>query len=946
MPQLDVTLIDGRAELERLGVDFEATGEHELRFKCPVHADENPSAFLNTEKNLWHCKTAGCSGRGDILSLICLLSGKRRATVHAELADRYDLDTSRTINLKTIEKHHEAIWECPLIDELYKRGLTDQSIRKARLGFAHDRITIPVFDLRGRVINVRRYLPGAPGPQKMRNTPGYGNPPALYQIEQTQKEHIWLCGGEMKALAVSQLIGKHSGAIAVTAGEGAWSPLFNKHLEDKIVYLCFDIDQGGRKAVDMVGIHLSSVVKELRVITLPLDPEEYPKGDVNDYIASGAKAKDLLRLQKEAPLWEPTLAGEQDFDVDPIDCELSQSVAPERIGQRLRVFGLITAADESPYIVPETVAIMCDRDQPVCPECSVYPCKPDDNGVTECTVHGENPTILGWVGSSKRDRDRLMCETFGVPAQCKSVSFAVRSNYTVQDIRLTPQLELTNAENQDIMLPALAVSGSLEPNQNYELIGRTYPHPKNQQAVLQISHAEPATDALSSFDPSGAELRELCVFQSTDIAGKLRDIYEDLAANVTRIYKRDDMHLFMDLAFHSVLTIPFEGRRIKGWSELLIVGDSAQGKTEASSGLLHHYSLGQRVDCKNATRAGLLGGLQEMAKRWFVTWGKIPQNDRRLVVLEEIKGMSTDLIGKLTDMRSSGIAEIPQIAQRKTYARTRLLMLSNPRQDKPLASYSFGIEAVRELIGSLEDIRRFDACLLVSAKQISPAEINKLSRQRLRVQHRYTTTLCNRLVLWAWTRTEDQIQIGSETVERILERSVQLCSLFVESIPIVDRGSMRYKLLRLSVALAARLFSTEDLETLVVRPEHVDFIADMLQRIYSDSVFGYAEFSEAVRLHNELVDPEEIQRYLMKMKHPKDLVIGLLHTQSIVLNDIMDLCDVDKDEAQSIVSFLVRKHALVREGRKYLKTPPFISLLRATRETMPERAVVVEGDDF
>ena len=72
--------------------------------------------------------------------------------------------------------------------------------------------------------------------------------------------------------------------------------------------------------------------------------------------------------------------------------------------------------------------------------------------------------------------------------------------------------------------------------------------------------------------------------------------------------------------------------------------------------LMDHYKLGARHECKNATSAGLLGGLQQLGSRWFVSWGIIPMHDKRLVVLEEIKGTPIEVLAKLTDMRSSGIA--------------------------------------------------------------------------------------------------------------------------------------------------------------------------------------------------------------------------------------------------------------------------------------------------
>jgi len=383
--------------------------------------------------------------------------------------------------------------------------------------------------------------------------------------------------------------------------------------------------------------------------------------------------------------------------------------------------------------------------------------------------------------------------------------------------------------------------------------------------------------------------------------------------------------------------LPFDRQVVKGWVEALICGDSSQGKSETVTQLMKHYGLGEKMECKNATVAGLLGGLQQMGTRWFVTWGIIPTHDKRLVVLEELKGASTEVIGRLTDMRSSGIAEIPKIEKRRTHARTRLIAVSNPRSDQPLASYNFGIEAIRELIGGLEDIRRFDTALLVSSSEIDVTTLNDLQRHRPREEHRYTAELCRRCVLWAWTRTPDQVTFTDDAHSAVLDEATRLCNIFTEQIPLVDRGSMRFKLARLATSLACRLFSCgkSNPNVVVVRAVHVAYVSRLLERLYSSSVFGYADFSNAIKSTNVLLNPADIRSRVLQVPFPADFLEQVLHTNEIELRDICDWCGWDKSDALQLLSFLVRKHALVRDGRAYRKSPPFIELLKQLK-TSPE----------
>jgi hypothetical protein len=463
-----------------------------------------------------------------------------------------------------------------------------------------------------------------------------------------------------------------------------------------------------------------------------------------------------------------------------------------------------------------------------------------------------------------------------------------------------------------------------------------YPDPKTQESVLLISEAEPLEDALSSYEPKNLE--RLDTFQPKEqtvasIDEKLTELYTDLSINVTHIYERQDLHLAIDLSYHSCLLYNPE-RLTKGWVEVLILGDSSQGKTESSLRLMEHYGLGERVECKNATVAGLLGGLQQFSGKWFVSWGIIPKHDKRLVILEELKGTSTEVIGKLTDMRSSGIAELPKIEKRKTHARTRLIAISNPRSESPLSSYNFGIEAVYELIGGLEDIRRFDLCLIVSAEQV---DVRNLVNKRDKVDHKYTSELCRALLLWIWSRTETQVLFTAKANGRIISASIELCDIFSEKLPIVDRGSIRHKLARLSIALAGRLFSHVGYTKIMVRECHVEYIVQMLIRMYSESHCGYKDFSDAANISRKLLSPKEIKSRLFQAPFPGDVIEQLIHTHDIELVDIQDWCGWPRPEAMQLLSFLVRKHALIRDGRVYHKSPKFIDLLKELRGS-PELA--------
>lgn len=931
----ELQAVNVQRELDQMGWAYEFAGDDEVKTCCPAHGDKSPSCALSLEKKVWKCHAAGCGKTGDFISFMAYATKGTRAAIVEYIRQEYDVANVKTIDPEVITKYHNAIWNAgPLLQQLYKRGIDDDSIRRFRLGVDdRKRITIPVYNKQGSIVNCRRYLPGAPSADKMKNTRGMGKI-RLYPYDQLRFDTIVITGGECKAIALAQRLNDEGiGAVCATGGEENWEASFSPEFKDKRVFVCYDIDKGGIDGSEQVCARVKAFATSVHNVKLPLDPDKYPAGDVNDYFGlEKATAEDFIALMNESPVWEPKAIDTAEAESEAKALPLAKITQARHAKKLVETTGVITAMDTTPYIIPAQVAVECDRNQSFCANCPVFAKEPGEDWVT-LTIKKTSSSILELVNAGKKTKKEAIREGLGIPP-CKSCSFHVRSHYNVEDVRLSPQLEISNRSSDSILLPAFTVSHGLEMNTAYKMTGRVYPHPRTQQATFLVGAAEPADDALDTYEPSSEELLTLQAFQPDGwtvdaIESKLAELYEDLSANVTRIFERNDLHLFIDLAYHSPLLIPFDGRIEKGWTELLVVGDSAQGKSEATRRLMEHYGLGEKIEVKNASVAGLLGGLSQMGTRWMVQWGVIPRHDRRLVVLEELKGATTETIGRLTDMRSSGVAEIDKIEKRRTHARTRLLALSNPRSDQALASYSYGIEAVRELIGSPEDLRRFDAVLVVSAGTIRADRVNQLSINRPQVTHKYTSELCKRAILWGWTRHEKDITFDQDAEQAVLEASNALSSKYVDAVPIVDRGSMRFKLARLASALAVRTASFGDEPTqLRVRSCHVEFIARLLDRIYSQTDVGYAAFSEAYKSTRKLNHPKEIRKKILITPYPEDFIEQLLHTDAIELRDICDWTGWERIDATELLSFLVRKHALVRDGRSYRKNPDFIELIR------------------
>lgn len=925
--------VDVLLELQRVGLSFEAR-ENALKAKCPFHDDQTPSLDIFLPDGNFKCYA--CQKTGDFVTLLVRVEGRARYVVESGLRARYGKEV-RPINVKQIEQFHAALPNASdLLRSLASRGVNDESIRRFRLGADGDRITIPVPNNSGQYINIRKYLPDkAPGDKrpKMTNLRGRGGKPDIFPYSQLTYPKLVLCGGEIKAIAVAQRLNQHGwGALAMTGAEGDWNPALEFFFQGKEVYVCNDIDEAGHIATQRRCRRLHRIAKEVRAVYLPLDPLKFATGDVNDFIMldDATSTERLLKLLEESQLWTAieleAAAGvvtdlDGDVEIHNVDLEIVADAAI--VNKQIRCTLSVSAIDEVAYYLPKKIQIACGQDQENCSSCPVFL-----HNVDQLEIGPTSSAMLAMMNTKKallRDEIR---DALGIPV-CPSCQFITVDSCKAVETRAQKPLSLTEHIGSRVNIPAVFLDYDAELNESYEVEAIVLAHPKTQASTLLVSNAAAVADALDTFQLEDVD--SLNQFQNGNVPLKehLSKQYDFLARGVTRIYSRERLHAFIDLTFHSVLAIkPSEyDKPVKGWLELLVVGDSAQGKTEVSKGLSEFYQLGVRVDCKNATVAGLIGGLEQMNGRWFSQWGILPTHDRRLVILEEIKGMRAEIMAKLTDTRSSGVAQIPKIRRASANARTRIVAVSNvARARVTMSNYAYGCQSIPELIPNPEDVRRFDAAVILSKDDVDPSVLNQKAQY---TEALYSAEDARKLVLWAWTRKVDDIIVTKEAWEMCTSEAEKLCTDYTDILPLFDRGSTRFKLLRWAAACAARVFSTDDGIKLIVKPEHVRYVVDLLEEEYRTPTHGYYAFSQtqARRVYN--ADLVEMAKALAQLTPSPNAIDLMLQLHDFEVQDVMDIGGVSRDEAQIVLSRLVRAGAFVREERFYVKTAGMIEYLRS-----------------
>jgi hypothetical protein len=345
--------------------------------------------------------------------------------------------------------------------------------------------------------------------------------------------------------------------------------------------------------------------------------------------------------------------------------------------------------------------------------------------------------------------------------------------------------------------------------------------------------------------------------------------------------------------------------------------------------LCRFFNAGEVVSCEAASFAGIIGGLQQYggAKEWSINWGAIPINDRRLVVLDEAGGLTTDEIAQMSSVRSSGVAELTKIQQERTWARTRIIWMSNPR-DGRMSDKTYGVQQIQPLIGNPEDIARFDLAMSVQAGDVDAEEINKSHRAG---NQKYSAEACTALVRWVWSRTPEQIVWMQSAEEAVYKLSNEMGKRYVEDPPLVQAANVREKIARLSVAIAARLFSTDaTYERVVVRRQHVESAVRFMDQIYSMPGFGYAERSrELISDRDEARgNKRRIRRYL---SDKPGLAKFLRGAGKFRRQDIEEVLNVDREEANAIISTLYEARMVRKLKGDIWVEPTLHDLLRRVR---------------
>ena len=603
-------------------------------------------------------------------------------------------------------------------------------------------------------------------------------------------------------------------------------------------------------------------------------------------------------------------------------------------GKRLVTDVYVSGKADTPYIIPKLVTFDCSGMKKNCQVCRLA----EQQGI-DLEIKASSRNILSVLGKADSTVAKQLRAWVGA---CDDCNMSVMSQQNVEVLRVSPRMDTFLPSSDYVTRECYFLGHGLQSNRPYSLECFCYPEPSTQRAVLVADKATPLRDMIETYDFAKVKGNLEVFRQPPDTL--FSALYDDFGANVHRIVGRKSLQIAFDLVFHSVLQFRFQGVELRrGWTEGFVLGDSGQGKTEMSLCLLNHYSLGDRVQGEGSSTAGLIGGLERLGDRWILVWGRIPQMDKRLLIIDEFSGVSEEDVSRLSDIRSTGIAEITKIRTERCSARTRLLMMSNTRDGQPLGSYNTGAEALKAVFGHVEDVRRLDFAICLATSEV---DVSKLNATSVAVPHVFTSDKCRDLILWAWSRLPSQVLFADGVERLILTRATELSEVYSSYIPLIEPADTRLKLARLAVACACRCFSSDESGNVVVLSEHVNFVVEFLRTCYNSPYMAYNLYSERAKTETEFSDGEfeGACGELLKLPNWSEIVEVLTSIRNPFRGyEVSERLNIESFEVREIVHLLSKYNMIETLPAGYRKQPKLNAFLRRVKSETQGRVSAVSS---
>lgn len=828
--------------------EWENSGNNNYLTNCPFHEHQSSKTLaIDFSTGLWVCKNPECGVAGKGVEQL-----KQRMFSHEQIQTFKELVKIGKEKLPHDEEMVEFLQN--------ERGISIETARKYGLAVSTERVKhrltgvvtykkyllIPIYDRNGNLVSGRRYLLPKyreEGDSKIKFA-WPKSPITLYPISSLNHKTIFITEGELDALLLNSL---GIPAITSTGGSGYNFRPFAHYFKGKRVYICYDCDDAGRKGAEKVARTLAEVPNtDVRIVNLGLKDGE----DVTDFFVKYKYTKDQFKkhvLQaRKVEKYVPKEISMREIGTQHVN---KQFLVEARVLGESRI---------SKFLWNHYNVLTCKGyGLEVCKDCPLL------NTKKTVIVEPNDPLVMELVEQTPQKQKQII----GALAHVPYVTNTRRCNFWTFDAESRQEIAIPifiESDEDDVPESKKELSGYVTTESAASKIKSGHKaqfwitpvqETRNSGQLMFIAEeVVPLQDDLETFRITPELHEQLKVFQGNPME-KIPEIASSLNESVFRICGREDLIIAYDLVYHSVLGIPnpnAPNRTIKGWVELLVIGDPGEGKSQLAMEMQRYYDLGSIQDAATATPGGLTVATVQIGGRWVFRDGLLPLNDRRLVFIDEFNKLHHEDMGRLNTSRSSG--KITASSSAGTYekdARVRLVWITNPLDGQRINigrdAGEFPVKMVAELFPDRGSQDRLDFAVLILQSDEKP----EFARPPANHEHSiYTKKLARSLVLWAWTRKPEQIKFTQEAVKEIRMISNELRRKFWHAdsdIELINSGERTTeRIIRLSAAAAARTYSTADGENLFITPEHVRFVKHFLEKQYEK--MEYESYIQSIKI--------------------------------------------------------------------------------------------------
>lgn len=876
--------------------------------------ESEPSAGVNLGKGVFHCLSCG-KATSEIGFISQILDTPYETA--SKIKEFFDRDE----NVHLWKEHSPLTNE---LKELANRlGISDNVIDELNLGSEDGkRISFPV-TMYDTILDTRSYHPDLK--PKMLSRPNKDTAGLIipYDVWIKSDKSRWtlLCAGE-KDMAVARSQGFN--AITLTGGEHK-TPTLLSCFKGRKVAIVYDNDAAGEAGSKKVAAAIKDYASEVRVVTGFHEVCSEKGGDITDFFMKhGGTKQQLAHYIKNTPAFSNEEA-EAVKEVETPTVTLMEATRPQNINRTLRSNIQVLAMSDASFTIPSSYYF------------EKYAKAGDDKHATmdvdeKRYWYLEERTakdILHLIDNKFREEQVIgnMRMIANVPAKEASVKRRILSKEVVFKCTVADLFETSNDETVTLEYSAYVIGKKLESGKKYKVTHRIVPHPYDgQRLTMIILNVSEATDSVTNFKVSEHVKEHLRVVKDMEGSVEERiDVLVNKVRGLTKYETNADIIKTIDFAYNTVLEFHFRNfKNVRGYLDTLIVAESRVGKSSTAEALQKAYGLGifTSLAGSSATVPGIIGGSNKTAGGAFQTRaGLIPQNHRGLIIFEELAKCNAQLIKELTDVRSSGRARIVRVGGSLDLpALVRMISLTNTRNTtgtapRPITSYPNGIEILTDLIGSAEDIARYDLMLILSERG-SSMDVNWEPPKTL-PEEVYRTR-----VRWIWSRKPEQIIISHEVESFIIEKCNELNEKYNSHIKIFGTEAWK-KVTRLACAVAGYLVSTDETyENIIIKQEHVEYAVNFLVNIYDNETFRLKEYVESERKF-EIVD-EEGTKLLQEIYITSSILLLQLEGSSVCTRpELMAATGLPQDQFNAQLNLLISGAFIRFQGQQIVPTLRF-----------------------